>query len=201
MSLLLEMLKPAQNLLNQGFANSRKAREISAEQAGKILALYATNPNFSLFIEVENQRLKFMDEINGEPNATLGGSFMNLIKLATGDQEAVIRSSDIIIDGDASFAQAMQELMAALRPDPEEELSKVFGDVMAHQMGRAFGQFTSWANKTADTFSMNFREFLSEESREIPTRYETEEFMQSVDELRDDIDRMIARFESLKSKV
>ena len=200
MSVFLEILKPTLHLFNQGFANSRKAREISAKQAGKTLALYASNPNFSLFIQVEDQRLTIVEDVDGEPNASIGGRFVDLIKLATGDEDTVIRSSDIIIDGDASFAQAMQELIAALKPDPEEELSKVFGDVMAHQMGRAFSHFTSWANKTADTFSMNFREFLSEESRDIPTRYETEEFMRSVDELRDDIDRMIARFENLKAR-
>jgi ubiquinone biosynthesis protein UbiJ len=39
----------------------------------------------------------------------------------------------------------------------------------------------------------NFREYLQEESRDVPSRYEIERFAKRVNELRDDVDRLAAR--------
>lgn len=201
MAVLLELLKPLERLLNKGFESSKKAREISAQHAGKVLAVLVSKPNFSVHIEIQDSALRFLDGVDIEPDTTLGGDLVDLIKLAKPNPERTLRETGIVIEGDAGFAQAIQELMAALKPDPEEELSKVFGDVTAHQVGRAVEQFSNWTRTTLDTFGTNFREFLSEESRDLPTRYETEEFMGLVETLRDDIDRMIARLEKVQSKL
>jgi ubiquinone biosynthesis protein UbiJ len=39
----------------------------------------------------------------------------------------------------------------------------------------------------------NIREYLQEESRDVPSRYEVEQFSKHVSELRDDVDRLAAR--------
>ena len=200
MSVLLELLKPAERLLNKGFENSRKAREISAQHAGKVFAVYVSKPNFSVHVEIQDSALRFIDGANIEPDTTLGGDLVDLLKLTRPNPEQTLRETGIVIEGDAAFAQAIQELIAALKPDPEEELSKVVGDITAHQVGRAVEQFSGWARTTLDTFGANFREFLSEESKDLPTRYETEEFIRDVETLRDDIDRMIARFEKMQHR-
>ena len=43
----------------------------------------------------------------------------------------------------------------------------------------------------------HLREYLQEESRDVPSRYETERFARSVAALRDDVDRLAARIERL----
>ena len=43
----------------------------------------------------------------------------------------------------------------------------------------------------------NIREYVQEESRDVPSRYETERFSSRVDSLRDDVDRLEARLNRL----
>jgi ubiquinone biosynthesis protein UbiJ len=43
----------------------------------------------------------------------------------------------------------------------------------------------------------NIREYLQEESRDVPSRYEVERFAQQVDSLRDDVARLEARLNRL----
>jgi ubiquinone biosynthesis protein UbiJ len=44
----------------------------------------------------------------------------------------------------------------------------------------------------------NIREYLQEESRDAPSRYEVERFASRVDTLRDDVDRLAARVARLQ---
>ena len=39
----------------------------------------------------------------------------------------------------------------------------------------------------------NIREYLQEESRDVPSRYEVEQFTRRVNQLRDDVERLAAR--------
>ena len=48
------------------------------------------------------------------------------------------------------------------------------------------------------TMGDNIREYLQEESRDLPTRYEVEKFGQQVGELRDDVERIAARLKRLE---
>jgi ubiquinone biosynthesis protein UbiJ len=43
----------------------------------------------------------------------------------------------------------------------------------------------------------NIREFLQEESRDLPSRYEVERFTEQLDALRDGVARLEARFDRL----
>ena len=45
----------------------------------------------------------------------------------------------------------------------------------------------------------NVVEFLQEEGRDVPTRVEVEEFLEGVDHLRDDADRLEARLTRLEA--
>ena len=44
----------------------------------------------------------------------------------------------------------------------------------------------------------NIREYLQEESRELPSRYEVERFTADVNALRDDVERLAARVQRLR---
>ena len=102
------------------------------------------------------------------------------------------------IEGDAEVAQAFSELLKEARPDLEEELSRLIGDVAAHQVGNAARSVIGFAQRAADTFAQNVSEYLQEEGRDVPSRTEAEEFIAGVDKLRDDVDRLEARIARLE---
>jgi ubiquinone biosynthesis protein UbiJ len=127
---------------------------------------------------------------DGEPDVVITGSLVALALMAGEDS---IRDGSLDLTGDAATAQAFQQLLTHARPDIEEELSAVIGDTAAHGLGefaRAVGQ---WARQTRSIMGDNIREYLQEESRDVPSRYEVEQFSKHVNELRDDVDRLAAR--------
>ena len=90
------------------------------------------------------------------------------------------------------------ELIKYSRPDLEEELSRVIGDVAAHQVGTAARSMLGFAQRAASTFAQNVSEFLQEEGRDVPSRTEADEFIADVDKLRDDVERLEARIAEIE---
>jgi ubiquinone biosynthesis protein UbiJ len=82
----------------------------------------------------------------------------------------------------------------------EEELSRVIGDVAAHQVGNAARAFLEFGRRAAGTLAQNVAEYLQEEGRDVPARTEAEEFNVEVDRLRDDVERLEARLALLQGK-
>ncbi len=76
-------------------------------------------------------------------------------------------------------------------------MSKITGDVIAHQLGNAIRHGINWGKQTADTLVRDAGEYLREESRHTPDREEVDVFLNMVDELRSDVDRLDQRVKRL----
>ena len=57
-----------------------------------------------------------------------------------------------------------------------------------------------WGRQSADNLSLDLKEYLQEEARLLPSRYEIEEFLDQADTLRDDVERLAARVERLSRR-
>jgi ubiquinone biosynthesis protein UbiJ len=110
---------------------------------------------------------------------------------------AAIRDGSLDITGDAYTAHRFKQMLNYAKPDIEEELSQVIGDVAAHHAGEFARGFRDWARDARTTIGSNIREYLQEESRDVPSRYEVERFASNVDSLRDDVARLEARINRL----
>ena len=110
----------------------------------------------------------------------------------------VRKALQAFIEGDAELAQKFRELALLLRPDLEEELSLVLGDVPAHQVGRFVRATFGWTRKVADTTVHNFAEYLAHERQDLISRNEADQFLRGVDSLREDVDRLAARIDLMK---
>ena len=132
------------------------------------------------------------------PAARLSGSPVAFLRLAGSKPESAVRSGAVHIEGDAEVAQTFSELLKHARPDFEEELSRVVGDVAAHQIGNAARAALAFGRRAADTFAQNVAEYLQEEGRDLPSRTEADEFVAGVDKLREDVDRLEAKISLLR---
>ncbi len=126
-------------------------------------------------------------------DAEISGSLMSLAALAGSHPEEVIRRGEVTIRGDAELAQKFRELAMLLRPDVEEELSKLIGDTPAHQALRLVRTVTGFGRRAASTGVRNVAEYLAHEKRDLVSRPEAEDFYRSVEKLREDLDRLEAR--------
>ena len=78
-------------------------------------------------------------------------------------------------------------------------MSAVVGDAAAHQIGEAARNFARWGAEVGSTMQANVREYLQEERRDLPSRYEVERLAGDIDTLRDDVDRLAVRIDRLLS--
>jgi len=191
-------LAPLESVLNRNIAASGAARGLCGRLAGKVLAVRFTGLPLALQFESDGERMKLDTATTATANATLTGTPLSLLQLASPRPEAALRTGTVHIEGDAEVAQTFSELLKHARPDLEEELSRVIGDVAAHQVGNIARSALAFGRRTADTFTQNVAEFLQEEGRDVPARVEADEFIAGVDKLRDDVDRLEARLARLE---
>lgn len=112
--------------------------------------------------------------------------------LAKGE-EHLMRAVDI--SGNARLATEILSLLRHLRWDVEEDLSRVFGDVVAHRMVGTARQFAAWQVEAAQRLAENVMEYAIEERKLLVSREEFDAFAAEVATLRDDLDRLGQRFE------
>jgi ubiquinone biosynthesis protein UbiJ len=190
MNPLESLLQPIARVLNRNIRESTRAGELCQRLDGKLIAIRVRDTALSAWFEIGSDALYLTTDHDGEPDVVITGS---LVALALMAGEDAIRDGSLDLTGDAATAQGFQQLLTHARPDIEEELSTVIGDTAAHGLGefaRAVGQ---WARQTRSIMGDNIREYLQEESRDVPSRYEVEQFSKHVSELRDDVDRLAAR--------
>jgi ubiquinone biosynthesis accessory factor UbiJ len=187
-------------MLNRNVAQSERASALARQLEGRGLALVFEGTPLTFCFRVADGRITLDTHDAGEIDATLSGSPLSLLSLVGPGAEDRLRGSSIRIAGDAEVAQRFRELLQQAQPDFEEELSRVVGDVAAHQVANIARNFLGWGRKAADSFSTNVAEYLQEEGRDVPARVEVEEFLEAVDQLREATDRLDARLSRAESR-
>lgn len=190
-----------ENLLNRNLPRSPRAQEVCASLAGKRVRIEARGLGWVLVAECLPTSIRLTKGDGAVPaDAEISGSLMNLAALAGSHPEEVIRRGEVTIRGDAELAQRFRELAMLLKPDVEEELSRLIGDTPAHQALRLVRTVTGFGRRAASTGVRNVAEYLAHEKRDLVSRPEAEDFYRGVEKLREDLDRLEARTRLMESE-
>lgn len=193
------LLRPVATVLNRNIAETTPARELCARLDGRSVAVRVRDSALAMLFRFADGTMLLTTDIDDEPDVVITGSLLTLARLAISDEDGVGNIEGIDIFGDARSARAFQELLAFAKPDIEEETSRLIGDAPAHRLGVTARAVGRWIGNARATLHEDIREYLQEESRDLPSRYEVERFTQGVDELRDDVARLEARLSRLES--
>ena len=189
---LERLLRPIAGMINRQVQAKTPARELCEELNGKVIAVRVRDTGLAMYFAVDEDGLTL--SLDGpEPDLAITGTLLSLAGLAASGGEGALRDGSFEIAGDVYTAQAFQKLMSYGRPDLEEELSGLVGDVAAHGIGDAARSFGRWVSEARGTMRQNMSEYLQEESQAVPSRYEVDRFRKRVNTLRDDVDRLEAR--------
>ena len=167
---------------------------------GKVVGLEVLGAGLRLYlVPDEAGGLQVLPPSDAPPDCWLRGTPLDLAR--SGDLRAgagQIFEGRVRIEGDTGLAQRFGTILADLDIDWEEQLSRLTGDVVAHEVGRAARAAVRYAGRSRETVEQNVREYLQEEARVLPTRFEVQELLDAVDVLRDDVERLGARIERLQ---
>jgi ubiquinone biosynthesis protein UbiJ len=131
-----------------------------------------------------------------EPAAVVRMTAPTLIRLAwLHDQSA---RQEVDVEGDTALASALTGVLTGLRWDVEEDLSRIVGDLAAHRLTRAGSALLAWQARAASNLAQALAEYWTEEQPLLARSQSLREFVDAVDALRDDADRLEQRIERLK---
>jgi ubiquinone biosynthesis protein UbiJ len=193
MDALETILRPLASVMNRQIQSKTPARELCTDLEGRVFAIRVRNTALAAYFVIGPTQVFLHTQIDGDPDVVICGSLLSLARLGGSDNEAPFRDGSVDLSGDALLAQQFRKLLNYGRPDLEEELSVVVGDVVAHNVGNLFRGATAWGRHATSIVAQNIGEYFQEESRSVPSRYELDSFRADVSTLRDDVARFEAR--------
>ena len=172
-----------------------------AALSGRCIAIDLRGLDLTLFIFPDEHGIQLKDHIEGEANTVLRGTPLGMAQLGLGgNTEKTLFSGEVIIEGDVETGQAFKDILDGLDIDWEEQLSRLTGDIIAHQLGNSARLARRVFRHGLATLEEDLGEYLQEELRVLPSRIETENFSADVTRLSMDIDRLAARLKRLQTQ-
>lgn len=166
----------------------------------KVICLHITGLDIKLYFLPNGQSIQVMGNYEGEPDTTIQGSAMTLMRMSTAkDSGKVLLETDAQIMGDIGLGTRFSQLLQAVDIDWEELLSALVGDIAAHQAGNTFKQTTGWMKESDHAMRLNLAEYLTDESHLLPADAEVAYYLDQVDETRMNADRLDARVQRLQA--
>lgn len=187
-------------LLNRNIAQSTPARDLMDTLEGESLELDLVGAPRLTLVALEG-RVVISAQAPGPASARITGTVIGALQMVRSGGSAGLASSGLVIEGDAEVAESFWRLLRAARPDFEEELSRISGDLPARTVANAARGAAAFAERLVSTLGENSSEYLQEESGQLPPRLEVEAFYADVAELRDDVERAQARLDRLEQRL
>ena len=168
---------------------------------GKLICLHISNPDLRLYFLPTTDTVRVTSEYAAEPDVTIHGSALALMRLSAADDTGkAMLEQGIKIEGDMGLGNRFSQILREIDVDWEELLSRAVGDVLAHQMGQITRNAKGWLDSSAQAMRLNTREYLQEETQLLPADAEIRRYLDAVDTLRMDVDRLDARLKRLESR-
>lgn len=168
---------------------------------GKLICLHISNPDLRLYFLPTADRVRVTATYDATPDVSIHGSALALMRLSNSkDIGKAILEQGIKIDGDMKLGNCFSQILREVDVDWEELLSRAVGDVIAHQMGQIVRHAKGWMEDTTHAMRLNTQEYLQEEVRVLPADAELRHYLDAVDTLRMDTDRLEARLQRLEKR-
>lgn len=172
-----------------------EALALCEKLAGRTIALVFSEFDTALYLRPHARGIELFNHWRGEADVTVRGTIPALM-FANARREAGTPAG-INIAGDAAIGQQFQRLLRVLDIDWEDKLSRYVGGTAAYRIAQTARRLRDWGRDGAKRFGENLREYLQEETRDLPLRREVDAFNEAVDVLRNDVDRLEAQVQRL----
>ena len=166
---------------------------------GKLICLHISNPDVQLYFLPTADQVRVTTRYAAAPDVTIHGSALGLMRLsASNDAGKAMLEHGIKIDGDMGLGNHFSQILREIDVDWEELLSRAVGDVVAHHLGKVVRNAQGWLGDSSHAMRLNTQEYLQEEARVVPADAEIRQYLDAVDTLRADTDRLEARLKRLE---
>ncbi|MCW8409176.1 SCP2 sterol-binding domain-containing protein [Legionella sp. PATHC035] len=168
----------------------------------KTLEMIISPLNVNFFILFKDGEIILLDCYDKEADTIIHSNPLGLIRLSLlpASKARSLFNDKIRMTGDTELGQQVKKLFDEMDIDWEGHLAHFTGDVVAHQIGAFVRKGISLKKKIEESMRHNVSEYVQEELRVIPTKYELEDFFAEVDELSLSVERLQAHVNQLISR-
>jgi ubiquinone biosynthesis protein UbiJ len=169
--------------------------------SGKVVKIELTGVNKTLYLLPDEHGIQILTEFEGEVDTVLRGTPLSLFKMGlVSNTASLLLKGEVEITGDTRLGHQFKSAFDQMEIDWSEPLAELVGDGLAFQLQQTGQKFTKWGRHTVNSFSNSVSEYLQEESRDVITETELNIFNDAVDKLRNDVDRLQQKIQSLAAK-
>ncbi|KTD01719.1 SCP2 sterol-binding domain-containing protein [Fluoribacter gormanii] len=168
----------------------------------KTLEIIISPLNVNFFIHFKDGEIVLLDCYDREADTVIHSNPLGLIRLSLlpASKARSLFNDKIRMTGDTELGQQVKKLFDEMDIDWEGHLAHFTGDVVAHQIGSFVRKGMAFKKKLDESLQQNVSEYLQEELRVMPTKYELEDFFAEVDELSLSVERLQAHVNQLISR-
>lgn len=191
------MLKPIlTRLLNHLINQNTWAKEQLQPFGGKTVK-FNIPPISATLTVLEDGGLAMAGE-SSSPDASISIPLPVAIRLLANDDSAATLAT---LEGDTELAATLAKILRGMSWEYEEDLSKLIGDIPAHQIAEFGRKATAEIKSQSVNLAQMLSEYWQEEQPIIAKKRHVDTFNQEVDSLREATERLEKRIAKLSEKI
>lgn len=168
------------------------------ELDGKVIALDFESTDVTLYMFPTLAGIRLRNEWDGEIDVHMKGTPAELLKMGVAGKSPITPGKiNVKLEGDLHVGQQFKKILDEMQIDWEELLSQHVGDSAAHHTSRFVRGMHKRIREAVKVTAMNTSEYLRFEAEILPADWRVKEFIDDVDKIREDVDRMAIRVERL----
>lgn len=189
-----------ESMLNRALAADPDAAARLAGLAGKTIAFESfALTDWRVALTFDDGRVRLERPLGREPDVTISGGPFSLLGSALAPLDrAPFGDGRVTVSGDETLALALSESIAHYEPDWQEPVSAVLGDPLTWWLERALASLREWSREMRRKLERDLGDYLREERRALASEVAVERFVEGVDELVADLDRLERRIGKLE---
>ncbi|MCC7412181.1 MAG: SCP2 sterol-binding domain-containing protein [Gammaproteobacteria bacterium] len=170
---------------------------------GRVVAVVIERVEVTFYLLPRADGIDITRRCPTSPDLTISGrpaALLAMLRRRAGAVAPAGVAGGVQLRGDLEAAQVLQDVAARLGIDWEELLASVIGDVGAHQIGRGARALARWIAGARDALAADVADYLRYESGLLARQDEVDQYVDAVDLVRDDVERLEARLRRLESR-
>ena len=167
--------------------------------SGKIITIELRDIGLRFSLFPDAQGVTVLPDYQGNTNVYILTTPFTLLSLFFQREASLIQHPDITITGDIGLLQQLSNIFKAREIDWEAYWAK--WGIPSHFLSRFWQQGQAYSLERLQTLQQNCTEYLQEEAHYLPTAFEVEYFLNNVDILRNDFERLTLRLQRLEKRI
>ncbi|HHQ6623994.1 MULTISPECIES: ubiquinone biosynthesis protein UbiJ [Serratia] len=185
--------------LNSLLFRDRSMKAARQRLAGKVLRIELQELSSPLVLLFSEQRVDVLGQSEDRADCTVQTRVPVLLKLRDRQQlSPLMRSGELIVEGDIQVVQQLVGLLDLAEWDPAEWLAPYVGDIAAQGVSQIVGKGLGLLKSGLQSQQRYVAETLTEEWRMAPGPLEVVWFNEEVDATVRSVDALIARLDKLE---